>query len=97
MNAPARQLCPQCGSDDVVIGDVTSLCNRCGEVFPTGEENRRRIAAVVRLPIVPRRNWHDPDWREQYERTCAAVGVAMHEPPPRTRPLVVAYRPEAKR
>lgn len=28
-------VCPQCGSDDVVVGDATCSCNGCGERFAT--------------------------------------------------------------
>lgn len=96
MSDRARQVCPQCGSDDVVIGDVTSFCNHCGEVFQTDEETRRRVAKIIPLPIAPRRNWHDPAWREQVWREEWGNIHNEASPPPRTRPLIVGYRPEAK-
>ncbi|EKS26706.1 hypothetical protein [Afipia felis] len=46
-------------------------------------------AAVIHMPVVPRRSLGDPAWREQYERECAARAGAMLAPPPRTRPLLV--------
>lgn len=34
MKRPApRPICPDCGSADVVVGDKTGTCNRCGEMF----------------------------------------------------------------
>lgn len=30
-----RPICPECGSADVVVGDKTGSCNRCGEKFPS--------------------------------------------------------------
>jgi hypothetical protein len=42
---------------------------------------------VILLPIVPRRAFHDPSWREQTNRECAALNDAMYAPPPRTRPI----------
>lgn len=50
-------------------------------------------AAVIIMPVVPRRTLGDPAWREQYERECAAKAGAMLAPPPRTRPLLVISSP----
>lgn len=37
MKRPApRPICPECGSADVVVGDKTGTCNRCGELFRAG-------------------------------------------------------------
>lgn len=48
-------------------------------------------AIVVILPVVGKHGMpvHDPDWREQYSRECAALCAATIMPPPRTRPLKV--------
>lgn len=31
--AAPRPICPECGSADVVVGNKTGTCNRCGELF----------------------------------------------------------------
>jgi hypothetical protein len=49
--------------------------------------SRRGPATVVTLPVLARMPYCDPDWREQYERECAALCDALIEPPPRTRPI----------
>ncbi len=49
-------------------------------------------AIVILLPVVHRPSFHDPDWREQFDRECAARLDACHTPPPRTRPLMVCQR-----
>jgi tRNA(Ile2) C34 agmatinyltransferase TiaS len=33
MKAKPRPICPECGSADVVVGNKTGTCNRCGETF----------------------------------------------------------------
>lgn len=46
-------------------------------------------ATIHILPVVNLFRPWQPDWREQYERECAAVVKAMQEPPPRTRPILI--------
>jgi len=46
-------------------------------------------AAVIILPVVAKPAFHDPAWREQYERECRARCEELFGPPPRTRPLLV--------
>ena len=45
-------------------------------------------AQVVIFPLVARYSFHDPAWREQYERECAARCDALLARPPRTRPIL---------
>jgi hypothetical protein len=53
-------------------------------------------ATLIILPVVHRPAFHDPDWREQYERECRARCEELLMPPPRTRLLVVYHRPEGR-
>mgnify|MGYP000045872080 CR=1 FL=1 len=53
-------------------------------------------ATVLILPIIARRSFADPDWREQYERERQAAMMNMLMPPPRTRPLEVIVQLERK-
>lgn len=46
-------------------------------------------AIIIVMPVAPRPAFHDPSWREQYARECAALCAARREAPPRTRPLKV--------
>lgn len=46
-------------------------------------------APVFIFPIVPRRNFSDPAWREQHQRECRAQIGTEFARPPRTQPLVV--------
>jgi len=46
-------------------------------------------APVIILPVVAKPAFHDPAWREQYERECRARCEELIGPPPRTRPLLV--------
>jgi hypothetical protein len=48
-------------------------------------------ATVILMPLVHRVSPHDPAWREQYARECAAAIEAQQEPPPRTRPILIAH------
>ena len=48
-------------------------------------------APVIILPVIPRRSFGDPAWREQYERECEAATNAQVDPPPRTRPLLAVH------
>lgn len=90
-------ICPECGSADIVIGDQHCVCNSCGEVFRTDDETRRRVAATIVLPVVRIEHWSDPAWCEQHDRERWAQAHNDAAAPPRTRPLVVAYRPEQER
>jgi hypothetical protein len=51
-------------------------------------------AMLIQIPVVHRPSFHDPAWREQFDRECEALGKMQQKPPPRTRPLIVAYRQE---
>ncbi len=51
-------------------------------------------APVILLPVVHRRSFHDPAWCEQTDRERKAFIEMLRNPPPRTRPLIVAYRHE---
>jgi hypothetical protein len=42
----------------------------------------------VILPIVARPSFHDPAWREQFDREMEAKRLARDVPPPRTRPVL---------
>jgi hypothetical protein len=54
------------------------------------------LGAVVLLPVVHRSSFGDPDWREQFCREVEARNAMASAPPPRTRPLIVARRPEGR-
>jgi len=55
------------------------------------------MSAMIRqLPVVHRPSFHDPAWREQFDREVAAFDQMLRKPPPRTRPLIVAYRQEGE-
>lgn len=54
-------------------------------------------ASLQQLPVVHRPSFQDPAWREQFDRECAALDQMLKKPPPRTRPLLVIYRPEGGR
>ncbi len=51
-------------------------------------------AEIVRMPIIPRRSFHDPAWIEQWEREKWDAAMKTLAPPRRTRPLIVELRPE---
>jgi len=46
-------------------------------------------AIVLILPVLSRRTYSDPAWREQYDREREAAMMNELQPPPRTRPIVV--------
>jgi hypothetical protein len=54
-------------------------------------------AILIILPVVHRPSFHDPSWREQFDRELEARNEMIRRPPPRTRPLVVDHRPEGER
>jgi hypothetical protein len=43
---------------------------------------------IAIFPIVARPAFHDPAWREQFDRECAAKLAMRDAPPPRTRPML---------
>lgn len=51
-------------------------------------------APVILMPVVPRRSFGDPAWREQVQRECMALAETCVAPPARTRPLLVIGRRE---
>ena len=51
-------------------------------------------AIILLLPVVHRPSFHDPAWREQFDRELDARNEMANRPPPRTRPLIVSHRPE---
>lgn len=51
-------------------------------------------ATIYILPVVPRVSPGNADWREQYDRTCAAISDALREPPRRTRPILIKREEE---
>jgi hypothetical protein len=54
-------------------------------------------AIVIVLPVVHRPSFHDPAWREQFDRERWAQVFNEMSPPRRTRPLVVVQRQEGDR
>jgi len=65
--AGPRPICPECGSADVVVGDKTGSCNRCGEMFqskkffdyPGGPQEGMQRSS---LDDVEARSRGDDDW-----------------------------------
>ena len=51
---------------------------------------------ILILPIIARRSFDDPSWREQYDREREVAMMNMLMPPPRTRPLEVIVQLERK-
>lgn len=56
--AKPRPICPDCGSADVVVGDKTGTCNRCGEMF-RAERARGYVTGVGE-----QRNSIEERWRK---------------------------------
>jgi hypothetical protein len=54
-------------------------------------------ATVIILPVVHRPSFHDPDWREQFDRELEARKDTVRQAPPRTRPLIVDRQREGER
>ena len=59
-------------------------------------------AIILILPVIGRRPYNDPDWREQFDRERQAAMMNELAPPPRTRPIGVGQlancqRPEGER
>jgi hypothetical protein len=56
-------------------------------------------AIVVVIPSargIARRFSSDAGLREQFQRECDALEQAMHEPPPRTRPIALPSLPKRR-
>lgn len=51
------------------------------------------MSNVLILPVIARQSYHDPSWREQYDRERQAAMMNELIPPPRTRPIVVVGQP----
>lgn len=53
-------------------------------------------ATLQQIPVVHRPSFHDPAWREQFDREVEAFNEMLRRRPPRTRPLIVAYRQDGE-
>lgn len=71
-----RPICPQCGSADVVVGDKTGVCNRCGEMFRATAATDYPIGAVGEwrssVDDIEARSRDDDDWiASEYRRAMS--------------------------